>query len=107
MTLYTEKSFTPYHIISIFRRDEKIGSAYFYIIENRQGQYGLIEDIEVIEKYRGQGIGKELVKNIIEIAKSEGCYKIIATSRTSRKNVHKFYTSLGFKKWGYEFRMDL
>lgn len=107
MTLCEEKSFTPYYIISIFRGNKKIGSAYIYIIENRRGFYGLIEDIEILEEYRGQGVGKELVKNIIEIAKSEGCYKIIATSRASRKNVHKFYTSLGFKKWGYEFRMDL
>jgi GNAT superfamily N-acetyltransferase len=90
--------------------DEKIiGRAFLFIIYNdlHQKPYGFLEDVFVEEKYRGKGIGKELIKRVIEKAKELGCYKLIATSRFEREMVHKLYENLGFKKWGYEFRLDL
>jgi GNAT superfamily N-acetyltransferase len=88
---------------------KKVGRAFLFIIYNdlHQKPYGLLEDVFVEEKYRGRGIGKELVKRVIKKAKEIGCYKLIATSRFEREMVHKLYESLGFKKWGYEFRLDL
>jgi len=35
-----------------------------------------------------------------------GCYKLIATSRTSRPKVHELYQRLGFENHGVEFRMN-
>jgi GNAT superfamily N-acetyltransferase len=86
-----------------------IGRAFLFLIYNdlHSKPYGLLEDVFVEEEYRGKGIGKELVKKVIEKAKELGCYKLIATSRFGRENVHQLYENLGFKKWGYEFRMDL
>jgi len=86
-----------------------IGRAFLFLIYNdlHPKPYGLLEDVFVEEKYRGKGIGKELVKRVIEKAKELGCYKLIATSRFERENVHRLYENLGFKKWGYEFRIDL
>ncbi|MEO0537352.1 MAG: hypothetical protein AAF215_26285 [Cyanobacteria bacterium P01_A01_bin.123] len=34
------------------------------------------------------------------------CYKLIATSRTSRPKVHDLYQRLGFTQQGFEFRID-
>ncbi len=90
--------------------DEKIiGRAFLFIIYNdlHQKPYGFLEDVFVEEAYRGKGIGKELIKRVIEKAKEIGCYKLIATSRFEREYVHRLYENLGFKKWGYEFRLDL
>jgi GNAT superfamily N-acetyltransferase len=86
-----------------------IGRAFLFLVYNdlHPKPYGLLEDVFVEEKYRGKGIGKELVKKVIEKAKELGCYKLIATSRFERENVHQLYENLGFKKWGYEFRIDL
>lgn len=86
-----------------------VGRGRLYLIRNKlhKQPYGLIEDIYINRDYRNKRIGKKLVKKLINIAKSEKCYKIIATSRFERDNVHIFYKDLGFKKWGYEFRMDL
>jgi GNAT superfamily N-acetyltransferase len=86
-----------------------IGRAFLFLIYNdlHSKPYGLLEDVFVEEEYRGKGIGKELVKKVIEKAKELGCYKLIATSRFGRENVHQLYENLGFKKWGYEFRIDL
>jgi len=90
--------------------DEKIvGRAFLFIIYNdiHKKPYGLLEDVFVEPEYRNKGIGKNLVKRVIEKAKEIGCYKLIATSRFEREYVHQFYESLGFKKWGYELRLDL
>lgn len=59
-----------------------------------------------ILEMKEKGIGSELIKKAIEIAKIMS-YKIIATSRFERKKVHNFYKKLGFRKWGYEFIIDL
>ena len=90
-------------------KEKEIGRAYLYILNNdlHDVPFGFIEDVNVQEKYRGQGVGTELVKKIIIEAKKQKCYKIIMTSRYSRDKVHKLYKKLGFDDWGKEFKMVL
>lgn len=85
-----------------------IGRAYVYIIYNslHDAPYGLLEDVFVDEAYRGNGIGSELLRRSVLEAKQCGCYKLIATSRAERENVHEWYGRSGFRKYGVEFRMD-
>jgi GNAT superfamily N-acetyltransferase len=54
---------------------------------------------------RGQGIGTELLNQVIQEAKKQGCYKLIATSRYGRDQVHKMYEKIGFQNFGVEFKM--
>lgn len=68
--------------------------------------FGLLEDVYVAESHRGKGLGTKLVRQVIQMAKERGCYKLIATSRTSRPKVHKLYKDLGFQERGWEFRID-
>lgn len=68
--------------------------------------FGLLEDVFVEEEFRGQGLGTQLTKAVIEGAKKHNCYKLICTSRHSKIEVHKLYQRLGFKNHGLEFRMD-
>jgi len=75
--------------------------------DTRQQYYALLEDLILEEEYRGIGFGYMFVKQIIQEVEKEGCYKFIATSRFGRDMIHKFYMDLGFKEWGYEFRIDL
>lgn len=95
-------------LFTVFYGNQEIGRAFLYLIYNKlhKKPYGLLEDVFIEEKFRGQGIGKEVVKRVIDKAKKFGCYKLIATSRFNRRNVHNLYQKLGFKKWGYEFRID-
>ena len=67
--------------------------------------FGLLEDVFVDESERGSGLGSALVKEVMSAANELGCYKLIATSRTSRPKVHELYERLGFEKHGVEFRM--
>lgn len=90
--------------------DEKeIGRAWLYVLQNdlHAEPFGLIEDVFVEEKYRGSGVGTKLVQEAVEEAKKIGCYKLIATSRNSREEIHIWYEKFGFKNHGVEFRIDL
>ena len=71
--------------------------------------YGLVEDVFVLEASRGKQLGNYLLKAIISRARGNGCYKLIATSRTdgTRDTVHDWYKRLGFRAHGTSFRMDL
>ncbi|MDX9970357.1 MAG: GNAT family N-acetyltransferase [Candidatus Gracilibacteria bacterium] len=69
--------------------------------------FGLLEDLFVNENHRGKGIATSLITHIIQKAKEQNCYKLIATSRYERERVHSLYKELGFKDYGKEFRINL
>ncbi len=96
--------------ISVTNKDTKeIGHAYIFFITNdlHEKPYALVEDLCVLPEARGQGVGNTLLSEMIAIAREHDCYKILATSRTERDEVHAWYMRKGFEKFGYEFRMDL
>lgn len=88
---------------------QETGRIYLYLLYNdlHPEPVGYLEDLFINEKYRGQGIGTELIQQLVKEAKKHKCYKIVATSRKARPKVHKLYQKLGFEKRGYEFRMNL
>ena len=61
------------------------------------GKRATVESVRVDEKYRGQGIGKELMLWAIERAKKENCIALQLTTNAERKDAHRFYENLGFK----------
>jgi GNAT superfamily N-acetyltransferase len=73
-----------------------------------RARFGLLEDLYVEQAYRGHGVARELVGAVVERARREGCYKLIATSRNdgTREGVHRWYERLGFRDYGTEFRME-
>jgi GNAT superfamily N-acetyltransferase len=56
-----------------------------------------IESVRVDQKYRGKGIGKELMKWAINRAREENCFAMQLTTNAERKDAHRFYEKLGFK----------
>ena len=93
---------------SVVENGQEVGRAFLCILKNdiHDKPFGLMEDVFIFEKFRGQGIGTKLVKKVIEEAKNRDCYKLIATSRNSRPLVHDLYLKIGFDDWGKEFRID-
>jgi ribosomal protein S18 acetylase RimI-like enzyme len=83
--------------ITIVISEEKIiiGVATLHIIKKLTRILGLIEDVAVNKNYRGLGIGKKLVKELIKIGNEKNCDKIVLSS--SEKN-SKFYEKIGFQK---------
>ena len=83
--------------ITIVMSEEKIiiGVATLHIIKKLTRILGLIEDVAVNKNYRGLGIGKKLVKELIKIGNEKNCDKIVLSA--SEKN-SKFYEKIGFQK---------
>lgn len=90
------------------KEGKEIARAYLFLMHNalHPEPFGLLEDVFVAEVCRGQGLGSQLVKAVIEAAKKHRCYKLICTSRHSKPEVHQLYQKLGFKNHGLEFRID-
>jgi len=62
-----------------------------------------IEGLVVASRYRGQGIGKMLMKFVEDIAKESSPAIIDLTSglRRAKAGSHEFYKNLGYKNEGY------
>lgn len=96
--------------LTVEKEDKEIGRVFLYFIKNdlHDRPYVLLEDLFVAEEKRKQGVGAELIKKAIELSKEKGCYKILATSRSERKELHQWYEKkFGFRQHGYELRLDL
>jgi GNAT superfamily N-acetyltransferase len=78
---------------SITGDGREIARAYLYVMTNdlHDAPFGLLEDVFVDELQRSGGLGTALVREVISAAQELGCYKLIATSRTSRPKVHELY----------------
>src|SRR5437899_1778742 len=65
-----------------------------------------LEELFVLDSYRKQGVGGRLMEVMEEKAKDLDCYNIYIESSMKRKEAHKFYEDLGYKKSGYYFKKE-
>lgn len=63
----------------------------------RGGKRATVESVRVDKKYRGHGIGREMMLWTIERARAAGCISIQLTTNAEREDAHRFYRDLGFK----------
>jgi GNAT superfamily N-acetyltransferase len=68
---------------------------------------GIVEDVVVDEGARGRGVGRRMMEYARARCREEGCYKLVLSSNVSRTDAHRFYESLGFRRHGYSFAVDL
>lgn len=81
--------------ITLYDEDELVGfGVIVYEYKLRGGIVGHIEDIVVKDKYKGKGIGKRLIEELIKLGRKKKCYKY--TLACSKENIG-FYESCGFK----------
>jgi len=57
-----------------------------------------IEEVGVNEKYRRQGIGSRLIKEVRNIARKEGCSRVELNCWCFNENAIKFYKKIGMKE---------
>lgn len=104
------RQYPDYKVYVAFLDGEMVGTFELAIIDNlgHNGQHsGLIEDVVVHERMQGQGIGTLMMEYAIELCREKGCYKAALSSNLKREAAHRFYESLGFKRHGYSFLIDL
>ena len=56
-----------------------------------------IDDLCVLEAYRGQHISSAIYRHILEYAKYRGCYNVTLNVWSCNESAMKFYESLGLK----------
>ena len=85
--------------LGAYENDQLIATCFLTIIPNFSNQgrpSGFIENVVTDEKWRGKGVGSQLLKKAIELAKEQNCYKVFLESGITRTGAHDFYRSLGF-----------
>lgn len=73
----------------VYKKDEQIG---FARVITDKTSFAYLCDVFIDEKYRGKGIGKNLIKAIIEHPELQGLRRILLTT----KDAHKVYEQVGF-----------
>ncbi len=86
-------------VLMVAKDNERIiGMAALYILPKLGKRNSIVEDVFVLEEYRGQGIGEKLMLALIDEARKRKATSISLTSRPSRIVAHKLYEKLGFIK---------
>jgi len=67
----------------------------------------VVEDVAVDPKCQGSGVGKKMMRFAMGKCRKAGCYKLALSSSRKRVPAHRFYESLGFRKHGYSFLVEL
>src|SRR5580658_4389742 len=92
--------------LGAFREDALVGVAGFHREQELKSQHkGRVWGVYVTEAARGCGIGRELMRTLIEHAKAEpGLQQIVLTVTTGQLAARRLYESLGFVAFGREPR---
>ncbi|MGX1565480.1 GNAT family N-acetyltransferase [Streptomyces sp. NPDC055506] len=103
----------PHHAeaekISVVMNGREVARLFLYYLTNEQHSASFVfcEDWFVEEGYRNHGLGKILAVEAIRRARERKCYKVVANSRFGKENVHRLLESSGYRKHGFEFRVDI
>jgi ribosomal protein S18 acetylase RimI-like enzyme len=73
----------------------------------QEGRLGHIDELVVDNDYRGKGIGRQLLAQLIVLAKEQKCKRVELDTAFHRKEAHRFYEQQGFENRAYLFSMIL
>ncbi|MFZ0034256.1 MAG: GNAT family N-acetyltransferase [Sedimentisphaerales bacterium] len=68
---------------------------------------GLIDELIVSEKYRGQGIGRQLISAAVDKCRQLGCCEIEVSTEKTNTKAREFYKSSGFEDVSILLEMHL
>jgi GNAT superfamily N-acetyltransferase len=91
--------------------EETIVGVFALLIMDNIGHLGkpsaIMEDVIVDERWRGKGIGSQMVTWAIARSREKGCYKLSLSSNKDRQDAHRLYENLGFTRHGHSFAVIL
>ena len=74
-----------------------VGMATLYVVVKVGKHVGFVEDVVVDSRYRGQGIGKNLMHALVALARKKKLVYLFLTSHDKRGAANKLYQTLGFE----------
>jgi len=99
---------SPTNLILVAEVDEKVvGYIWGYIETIMKHKIGKIQELIVTSEQRGKGIGKELIKNMLNFFKERKC--VISEIEVFVENLPtiKVYEKAGFRKREYKMQLKL
>jgi GNAT superfamily N-acetyltransferase len=104
------KSYPDYRIYCAQWNGALVGVFALLVMDNL-GHMGrpsaILEDVVVDRRWRGCGIGRQMIAWALERCNKKDCYKLSLSSDRRRKEAHGFYERLGFKRHGYSYAVFL
>jgi len=101
----------PNHRIYCATVDEEIiGTFSLLIMDNlahKGAPMGFVENVVVDRAWRGGGMGRRMMEFGMDLCRDQGCYKMTLSSHLKREAAHRFYESLGFRKHGFGYTVEL
>ena len=86
------------HLYAIFDGERIVGCVTLCVFHSPTGTKASVEDVIVSSAYRGQHLGKQLMKYVLEQAKAFAPIELHLTSNPMRVAANKLYQSIGFQK---------
>jgi GNAT superfamily N-acetyltransferase len=105
-----QQQYPNYQVFIALYEQQTVGTFALLIMENMAHNgtpSAVVEDVGVLPTMQSKGVGKLMMEFALKYSKEKGCYKMSLSSNLRREKAHQFYESLGFKKHGFSFLMDL
>jgi GNAT superfamily N-acetyltransferase len=101
----------PDYRLFVAERDGAIVGSYALLVMHKLGHLGapsaVVEDVVVEPAQQGKGLGKEMLRHALAEARGRGRYKLALSANMKRDRAHAFYETLGFRRHGYSFLVEL
>ncbi len=104
------RKYPDYRVYVACEGGSVVGLYALLVMDNfaRQGTpSAIVEDVVVATAHRRRGVGRAMMADALRRAKAAGCYKLALTSNANREDAHRFYESLGFRRHGFSFSVDV
>jgi GNAT superfamily N-acetyltransferase len=99
----------PYYRVFVAEVGGEVAGTYSLLIMDNLNKRGsraaVVEDVAVLPRYQGRGVGRAMMLHAMGECRAAGCYKLTLSSNLKREAAHRFYDSLGFERHGYSFRI--
>lgn len=109
--LWEEMLRHPDHRIWIAEEEGRVVGTFSFLrmvnLAHRGAPSAVLEDVVVDGSCRGRGVGRTMLAHAMALARSKGCYKLALSSNGARRDAHRFYDNLGFRRHGISFHVEL
>ena len=100
---------TDSHFIVARSSNTTIGFVNFTVRKTilHSSRSALIDEFIVEEKFRGKGVGKRLLSEVIKHCRDLGCCELEVSTLMNNQNARDFYRNCGFEEEAVLLEMDL